>query len=107
LIFYDRNWARIGDSRELRSSISRITGIDSQNISNTRNGGDLLRLPRIGRRMSWASNRDTERLEDRAYSLLGIFDVRMAMLYGEGQRAFARLQEEILKCNEDASILVW
>ncbi|KAH7010679.1 uncharacterized protein B0I36DRAFT_214887, partial [Microdochium trichocladiopsis] len=62
---------------------------------------------RIGRRMFWASNRMTERTEDRAYSLLGIFDISLTMLYGEGDRAFARLQEEILKCNEDASILVW
>ncbi|KAH7007950.1 uncharacterized protein B0I36DRAFT_378688 [Microdochium trichocladiopsis] len=100
LVFYDRKWARIGDSEELRSLISRITGIDSQYISSTRIGGESLRVPRIGRRMSWASNRDTERLEDRAYVLLGIFDVNIAMLYREGQR------EEILKCNEDASILV-
>ncbi|KAH7025227.1 heterokaryon incompatibility protein-domain-containing protein [Microdochium trichocladiopsis] len=93
LIFFDRNWNRIGDSLDLRPSILRITGIDLQHIRE------------IGRRMSWASSRDTKRVEDRAYSLLGIFNVNMAMLYGERERAFARLQEEILKHNEDASIL--
>jgi hypothetical protein len=43
-------------------------------------------------------NRDTTREEDKAYSLLGIFDVHMPLLYGEGEkRAFRRLQEEIDK----------
>ncbi|KAK2005470.1 HET-domain-containing protein [Colletotrichum eremochloae] len=108
LIFFDRNWNTIGNSLDLRPSILRITGIDLQHIRNSQDQGGLdLFKHRIGRRMSWASRRDTKRVEDRAYSLLGIFNVHMAMLYGERERAFARLQEEILKCNEDASILVW
>ncbi|KAJ0149453.1 Vegetative incompatibility protein HET-E-1 [Colletotrichum tanaceti] len=32
---------------------------------------------------------------DRAYSLLGLFDINVSMLYGEGHRAFQRLKEEI------------
>ena len=48
--------------------------------------------------MSWAKNRTTIRLEDKAYSLFGIFDVCMPILYGEGEdRAFKRLREEISK----------
>jgi hypothetical protein len=57
--------------------------------------------------MSWASERDTTRLEDRAYSLLGIFGINMPLLYGEGRRAFLRLQEEILKTSDDESLFVW
>ncbi|KAJ4136674.1 hypothetical protein NW754_16779 [Fusarium falciforme] len=57
--------------------------------------------------MSWAANRQTTLIEDRAYSLLGLFDINMPMLYGEGERAFQRLQEEIIKVDEDASILAW
>lgn len=58
-------------------------------------------------RMSWAANRVTRRLEDIAYSLLGIFDVNMPLLYGEGDRAFLRLQEEIIKRSNDHSIFAW
>ncbi|MCJ1286005.1 hypothetical protein MMC26_005347 [Xylographa opegraphella] len=57
--------------------------------------------------MSWASKRTTKRVEDRAYSLLGIFDVRMPMLYGEGTKAFLRLQEEIIKQSDDQSLFAW
>ena len=57
--------------------------------------------------MSWAARRQTERIEDRAYSLLGIFDVSMPMLYGEGEKSFARLQEEILRHSDDQSIFAW
>lgn len=57
--------------------------------------------------MSWASKRTTTRLEDVAYSLLGIFDVDMPMLYGEGERAFFRLQEEIMKHSNDHSLFAW
>jgi len=46
-------------------------------------------------RMSWAENRETKREEDKAYSLLGIFDIHMPLIYGEGTKyAFRRLQDE-------------
>lgn len=54
--------------------------------------------------MSWAAERITTRIEGMAYCLLGIFDINMPLLYGEGHRAFQRLQEEILKDIEDDSI---
>ena len=48
--------------------------------------------------MSWAEKRETTREEDMAYSLLGIFDVCMPLIYGEGrEKAFKRLREEIDK----------
>ncbi|KAK4188580.1 hypothetical protein QBC35DRAFT_189267 [Podospora australis] len=43
-------------------------------------------------------------MEDRAYSLLGLFDINMPLLYGEGTKAFQRLQEEILRQSEDDSL---
>jgi hypothetical protein len=58
----------------------------------------------IAARMSWASHRTTTRTEDRAYSLLGLFDINMPLLYGEGSAAFRRLQEEILRTSSDTSI---
>lgn len=57
--------------------------------------------------MSWASERSTSRTEDTAYSLMGLFNVFMPMLYGEGDRAFIRLQEEIMKQSEDYTIFAW
>ncbi len=61
----------------------------------------------VAQRMSWASKRQTTRVEDQAYSLLGMFDVNMPLLYGEGSKAFVRLQEEILKRSRDQSVLAW
>jgi hypothetical protein len=57
--------------------------------------------------MTWAAKRQTTRIEDVAYSLFGIFDVNMPLLYGEGRGAFTRLQEEILKETDDQSLLAW
>jgi hypothetical protein len=62
----------------------------------------------ISSRMSWAARRSTTRAEDIAYCLLGIFDVNMPLLYGEGGvRAFRRLQQEIARHSPDHSLLAW
>ncbi|KAI1125967.1 HET-domain-containing protein [Nemania abortiva] len=61
----------------------------------------------VAKKMSWASKRQTTRPEDIAYSLLGIFDINMPLLYGEGHRAFIRLQEAIISNTQDHSILAW
>ena len=57
--------------------------------------------------MSWASERQTTRVEDEAYSLLGIFDIQMPTIYGEGTQAFIRLQEEILRRIPDQTLFTW
>lgn len=57
--------------------------------------------------MSWASKQRTTRVEDEAYPLTGIFDISLPTLYGEGRRAFIRLQEEILKRIPDQSLFAW
>ncbi|KAJ3947346.1 uncharacterized protein N0V96_003737 [Colletotrichum fioriniae] len=57
--------------------------------------------------MSWAASRETKRVEDRAYSLLGIFNINMSMIYGEGPKAFRRLQEEISRETNDLSLFAW
>ncbi|KAK5118757.1 hypothetical protein LTR85_007963 [Meristemomyces frigidus] len=61
----------------------------------------------VAERMSWAARRQTTRLEDTAYCLLGIFDINMPLLYGEGRRAFLCLQEEIIRRSNDESIFAW
>ncbi|KAK0708873.1 hypothetical protein B0T21DRAFT_387584 [Apiosordaria backusii] len=56
------------------------------------------------RPMAWLSKRKTTRIEDMAYCMLGIFNVSMPMLYGEGR---IRLQEEIIRIVNDQSIFCW
>lgn len=69
-------------------------------------GGDPSEIS-IAQRMSWASKRVTTRVEDVAYCLLGLFNVNMPLLYGEGMKAFQRLQEEIIRQSNDQSIFAW
>jgi len=57
--------------------------------------------------MSWAARRQTTRPEDVSYCLLGIFNVNMPLLYGEGAMAFRRLQEEIARSSHDQTLLAW
>ncbi|KAJ5930996.1 HET-domain-containing protein [Penicillium verhagenii] len=57
--------------------------------------------------MSWASKRETTRIEDRAYSLMGLFGIYMPLIYGERETAFVRLQEEIIKVSNDHTIFAW
>lgn len=103
LIFFDCTWQRLGVKHELSEQIVRRTGIDAIVLHNPRN----LTWFSIAEKMSWASGRTATKVEDIAYSLLGIFDVNMPMLYGEGKKAFLRLQEEIIKRSPDQSVLVW
>ena len=49
----------------------------------------------------------TTRVENRAYSLKGLLDVNMLMLYGEEEKAFHRLQLEIIRASNDQSIFTW
>ncbi|KAK3331557.1 hypothetical protein B0H66DRAFT_546776 [Apodospora peruviana] len=60
----------------------------------------------VAQRMSWAAHRITTRREDLAYCLLGILGVTMPMIYGEGDRAFSCLQDEIMRASPDQSIPV-
>lgn len=88
---------------DLTAVISSITAIPANILSKTVH----LRTASIAARMSWASQRSTTRPEDRAYSLLGIFNINMPLLYGEGSKAFRRLQEKIIKKSEDTSIFCY
>jgi len=103
VIFYSKEWKCIGSKLNLASVLSSITGIDKEVLLNVNRMPDIC----IARRMFWASKRETARIEDQAYCLLGIFNVAMPLLYGEGEKAFIRLQEEIIKCTKDQSILAW
>ncbi|KAK3938889.1 heterokaryon incompatibility protein-domain-containing protein [Diplogelasinospora grovesii] len=101
--FYTSEWLEIGTKGSLASQISTITGIPVRILR----GESPPSTCCIAERMSWASARQTTREEDLAYCLLGIFGVHMPLLYGEGAKSFVRLQEQILKQEEDYSIFAW
>ena len=101
--FYDRGWNYRGSKKSLQDAISRVTAIDKDVMLGRSRLGSIP----VAERMSWASRRQTTRQEDMAYCLLGIFGVNMALIYGEGVKAFTRLQEEIIKRTNDISILAW
>jgi hypothetical protein len=102
VVFYNANWRHIGTKDTLLKSISDRTGIPEAVLT----GRTSFRVS-VAHKMSWASQRETTRVEDEAYCLLGIFGVNMPLLYGEGSRAFNRLQEEILRQLNDPSLLAW
>ena len=87
---------RLGDKKSLERQVHEITGIAIQALQ-----GNPLSDFSVTERLSWAAKRKTTRKEDKAYSLLGIFDVYMPPIYGEGREsAFKRLREEIDKASK-------
>ncbi|KAK5119389.1 hypothetical protein LTR85_007745 [Meristemomyces frigidus] len=104
LLFYNEDWVLIGSLDTLLVRVCKATGIDEEVLRRTTPISQLS----IATRMSWMAHRATTRPEDKAYSLLGIFNVNLPLLYGEGgERAFFRLQEEIIKVSSDHSIFAW
>lgn len=100
--FYNERWSALGTKTSLRYLLSHITGIKPQYLVSLEKSS-----PSVSQRMSWVSQRCTTRVEDMAYCMLGLFDVNMPLLYGEGSKAFLRLQEEIIKSSDDQTIFCW
>jgi hypothetical protein len=103
LVFFDAHWRSFGTKDEIATLVSRITRVNASLLR----GQQALQEFSCAQKMSWAAHRQTTRVEDRAYSLLGIFSISFSPVYGEGWRAFGRLQEEILKISTDQSIFAW
>lgn len=102
--FYNKDLTFVGSRSKCAVQIEALTGISKDYLT----GHKPLKDACIAQKMSWASKRQTTRYEDHVYCLLGIFDVNMALLYGEGvQKAFRRLQEHILANSTDDSIFAW
>ena len=103
VVFLSGDWKVLGRKWDISAALQLITGVPSS----------VLRMEKpvesfsIAQRMSWAAARTTTREEDMAYCLMGLFNINMPTLYGEGSRAFQRLQEEILSRDIDTSLFSW
>lgn len=126
--FFDAAWQLLGHRRTLSTLITKCTRIDTKILSYglrfpmdgseralyigkpfKRDTGGITHFSTSAAQIfSWMARRRTSRAEDIVYSLLGLFDVQMPLLYGEGYtKAFYRLQEEILRRSNDYSVLAW
>ncbi|KAL8297709.1 hypothetical protein RB601_002961 [Gaeumannomyces tritici] len=111
VVFLNSEWDEIGTRTTLGPLLHDITGIHDElfkpSIRRGRGLSALLRRYSIAQKLSWASRRTTTRIEDEAYCLMGLLDVNMPLLYGEGKKAFLRLQQLVMDQSDDASIFVW
>jgi len=91
--FFSCKWERLGNKVSLEQLIYKMTGIPYSALQ----GAPLWQFG-VNERLLWREHRQTKLEEDAAYSLLGIFDVYIAPIYGEGTaKAFGRLTDEINK----------
>ena len=106
VMFYDAGWSELGSKITRATEGTAATGINEQVLRNH----ESYRAPKacIAQKMYWASGRQTSSPEDKAYCLLGLFNINIPLLYGEGiQKAFLRLQKELLVTTTDETILAW
>ncbi|KAI1792779.1 hypothetical protein LXA43DRAFT_1005064, partial [Ganoderma leucocontextum] len=80
VLFLSSDWHIIGSKSSLATVVEEVIHVERAVLRKQRAIEDVS----VARRMSWAASRVTTRLEDRAYSLLGIFNINMPTLYGEG-----------------------
>ncbi|KAI9147071.1 Vegetative incompatibility protein [Paramyrothecium foliicola] len=102
LIFFSCDWVPLATKANLGKEIEERHGVPDGAFSVHDN--EMWSTAQI---FSWAAKRTTSRVEDEAYSLLGLFRVNMPLIYGEGSKAFVRLQQEIIKKSADQSIFAW
>ncbi|KAJ9664001.1 hypothetical protein H2198_000504 [Neophaeococcomyces mojaviensis] len=90
VLFFSREKEILGDKTMLAQQIHEITTIPIAALH-----GTALAQFSIDERIRWTQRRQTKEKEDKAYCLLGIFEVFMPLIYGEGDNALRRLRKEI------------
>jgi hypothetical protein len=99
VIFYSQDHVRLGDKTSLEQQITNTTGIAVEALQ-----GQMLSDFDVEERFLWAEKRQTTEEEDKAYCLLGIFDVSLPLIYGEGQsKAMNRLRNVVLESESPGS----
>jgi hypothetical protein len=111
LEFYDKSWQWMGTRDALAPMVARVAGINAEYLKDPKEGSGKARFREasIATKMSWMAGRRTTAVEDIAYSMLGIFNVDLTPRYGEGVKAFTRLQDAIMVSwgNFDESLFAW
>ncbi|KAL8689838.1 MAG: hypothetical protein Q9218_004583 [Villophora microphyllina] len=101
--FYDRRWVSMGTRDSLADILHAKTGIAKQYLT----GASNFRHASVATRMSWMAGRTTAKVEDIAYAMLGLLRIHMEIHYGEGVKAFMRLQRTLMESSIDESIFAW
>ncbi|KAG9309643.1 hypothetical protein JVU11DRAFT_10307 [Chiua virens] len=108
--FYTEDWkpylgltlSNHKESPVILTEMEQVSHVSAQELAVLRPG-----LDRVREKLYMASTRYTTLMEDIAYSLLGIFNAAIPVIYGEGNRAIGRLLEHILTGSGDVTILAW
>ncbi|KAI6103787.1 hypothetical protein EV401DRAFT_696303 [Pisolithus croceorrhizus] len=103
LQFFNKDWRPIGNKWSKATELNRITGVPLRVLMD----GLSSYRPSFAEVMSWAAERRTTLVEDEAYSLIGLLSINIPMLYGEGKKAFQRLQLEFMRMSNDQSVFAW
>lgn len=108
ILFYRKDWSLYHTSPNhkeddfMLNELAKATGIAPRHLREFHPGMDTARS-----KLQWASDRRTTRSEDIAYSLFGIFNLHLPVLYGESDKSLGRLLTEVVSQSRDASILDW
>lgn len=102
IYFFDRYWRLLGTKETLSAQIQAATEIKAQYLT-----GDLSEAC-IATKMNWLAKRQTARIEDMAYCMFGLFGITTFIRYGEGEGAFLRLEQELIRQKPlDESLFAW
>ena len=101
--FFGQNWNYLGNKQDLAGALEHWSGIERKFLT----GQADLRAASVAARMSWMAGRTTTLVEDIAYAMLGLLGIFMTPQYGEGVKAFARLQRTLLESSTDESLFAW
>lgn len=95
--FFSKEEQRLGDKASLEQTLHELTDVAVQALR-----GMPLSNFSVDERMLWTARRQTKREEDEVYCLLGLFNIHIQLIYGEGRRkALKRLQKEINESLDD------
>ncbi|KAI4121737.1 MAG: hypothetical protein LQ338_006193 [Usnochroma carphineum] len=101
--FYDADWNFMDTRKNLADLLRERTGIAEQYLT----GASNFKVACVATKMSWMAGRTTTAVEDIAYSMLGLFNITMDIRYGEGAKAFMRLQRTLIESSIDESLFAW
>ncbi|KAH7077873.1 hypothetical protein BKA63DRAFT_593158 [Paraphoma chrysanthemicola] len=77
VVLYDYRWRPFGTKTELAEVVLQVTRISAGLLLGQKSSYEFS----CAQKMSWAAFRQTTRIEDRAYSLLGLFNICFPPLY--------------------------